>query len=131
MDRKKTSDQIYIKKSKIKNAGRGVFAGCDIKKGEVVEDCPIIELSEYDTEKISGSSLISYVFFFGKGKKKCAIALGYGSLYNYSDKPNLVYELNEKKRVITFTAIKNIKKDTELTFNYRGGSKSKDPLWFE
>jgi len=129
------SSKVYISKSKIFNAGRGVFARCDIKKGEIVESCPIIEVSENDTSNLKESVLVTYFFYFGKNKEKIAMVLGFGSLYNHSYKPNTTYKMKPREKTIEFVAINNIKKDDEITFNYSNSAKpqkgKKDPLWFE
>lgn len=128
-----TLDKIYIGKSRIFNAGRGVFARRDIKKGEVIEYCPIIKISKYDTSILNESILVTYFFYFGEKKEKSAIILGFGSIYNHSENPNAVIKIIEKESVATFTAINNINKGDEITFNYRGDNlkSTKDPLWFE
>lgn len=128
------SDKVYIGKSKIPRAGRGVFAKIDIKKGEVIENCPFIEISEGEISNLESSTLISYLFFFGKNKKRAVFALGFGSIYNHSDKPNAKFKIKTKEKIIEFIALKHIKKDSEITFNYRGNGKRKNkkkPLWFE
>ena len=126
------SDKIYVGNSKITGAGRGVFAKQRLKKGDLVERCPIIEISS-DDPFITSSTLLNYVFFFGNKKKRCLFALGFGSIYNHSESPDIKFKINSKVKIIEFTAIKNIAKDEELTFNYRGvkTKNRKKPLWFE
>jgi len=127
------SDKVYIGQSKIINAGRGVFARRDIKKGELIERCPIIEVPKHDMSKLKESILVTYFFYFGKKKERLALALGFGSLYNHTDKPNSTYKIKPKELILDFIALDDIKKDNEITFDYSGG-KSKDkknPLWFE
>lgn len=127
-----TSSKIYIADSKIKKAGRGVFASKEIKKGEVIEICPIILLPKNDLSNLNGSMLMEYFFYLGKEKNQIAIVLGFGSIYNHSIKPNSKYKIFIKEKIIKFTAIENIKKEIEITFNYKGyNSKIKNPLWFE
>ena len=129
-----TSDKIYVSKSRILNAGRGVYARCDIKKGEIIERCPIIEISKHDTSNLKESVLVTYFFYFGRNKERVAIALGFGSIYNHTDKPNTTYKIKSREKVIDFIALTDIKKDEELTFNYYNSSNPKDkknPLWFE
>jgi hypothetical protein len=78
--------------------------------------------------------LVTYFFYFGKNKERVALALGYGSLYNHSDNPNVIYKIKPKEMLIDFIAIKDIKKNSELTFNYYGKKrkvKNRKPLWFE
>ncbi len=123
--------KIYISQSRINHAGRGVFAGTDIKKGEVIERCPVILVPRHDTSNLSESILVTYFFYFGKNKETLAVALGFGSIYNHSYKPNATYKPVLRQKVIEFTAIKDIKKDLEITVNYNFGSpKDKTPLWF-
>jgi len=128
------SDKIYISKSRIPNADRGVFARRDIKKGEIIERCPIIEVSKNDTSNLKESVLVTYFFYFGKNKERIAVALGFGSIYNHSYKPNAIYKIKQKEKVIDFIALDDIKKNDEITFNYYNSSKprgNKNPLWFE
>jgi len=127
-----TSDKIYIKQSSILNAGRGVFAGCNIKKGEIIESCPIIEVPKHDMSNLKESILVTYFFYFGKNKERLAVVLGFGSIYNHSYKPNAKYKIKPEKKIIDFIALNNIRKDDEITFNYNcANPKNKSPLWFE
>lgn len=129
-----TSDKVYISKSGIPDAGRGVYARRDIKKGEIVERCPIIEVPKHDVSKLKESILVTYFFYFGKSLQRLAIALGFGSIYNHSDKPNSTYKIKSKEKLIDFVALTDIKKDDEITFNYYNRVNLKDkkrPLWFE
>jgi SET domain-containing protein len=126
-----SSDKIYIKKSNIPNAGRGVFARRGIKKGEIIEKCPVIEVPKHDMANLSESFLVTYFFYFGKNKQRLAVALGFGSIYNHTKKPNARYEIKPREKAINFIALKDIKKDDEVTINYNPGiPKNKSPLWF-
>lgn len=129
-----TSDKVYVSKSGILNADRGVYARRDIKKGEIIERCPIIEVPKNDTSNLKESVLVAYFFYFGKNKEQVAIALGFGSMYNHSDKPNTTYKIKRKDKIIDFIALDDIKKNDEITFNYYNCSNpksKKSPLWFE
>ncbi len=130
MKKIQASKKIYIKPSKIPEAGRGVFAKVDIKKGDTIEIAPVVELPAGDQSPATDSHLIKYLFFFGEKKERSAIALGYGSIYNHSDNPNATYSINPDKKTINFVSAKDIKRDDEITFNYRGGG-YEHPLWFE
>ena len=125
------SNCIYVGTSKITKAGRGVFAGRNIKKGEIIERCPIIEIPKYDSSSLSEGILVTYIFYFGKDKKRLAIALGFGSIYNHAYIPNAKFRIKQKDTVIDFVALKNIKKDEEITVNYYSSNPKKNPLWFE
>lgn len=124
------SEKIYVNNSKIKDAGRGVYANRNIKKGEIIEECPVIQIPKYDTASLEESILLTYFFFSGKNKERMAIALGFGSIYNHTYDPNAKYEIKSSMNMISFTAIKNIKKDEEITINYNNGTQTdKRPLW--
>ena len=129
-----TSDKVYVGKSMILNAGRGVYAKRDIKKDEIIERCPIIEVPKHDVSNLRESILVTYFFYFGKNKERLAIALGFGSIYNHSHKPNAMFKIKQKDMIIDFIALKDIKKYDEIVFNYYNCSKPKEkkrPLWFE
>lgn len=125
-----TSDKIYVSQSSMPDAGRGVFARFAIKKGELIEKCPVIEIPEHDVAALSHSILLTYFYFFGKNKERIVVALGFGSIYNHTYSPNASYIAREKEQVIEFIAIKDIKKDEEITVNYVQENKEKHPLWF-
>ncbi len=126
------SGRVYIDRSDTPNAGRGVFARYDIKKGEIIETCPIIEVSKNDTSNLNESLLVTYFLYFGKNKERIAVMLGFGSIYNHSKKPNATFRIRSKEEVVEFIALNNIKKYTEITFNYyHGNPEGKSPLWFE
>jgi hypothetical protein len=124
--------KVYIGLSRINHAGRGVFAGSDIKKGEVIERCPVILVPRHDTSNLNESILVTYFFYFGKDKETLVVALGFGSIYNHSYVSNATYKPLIKEKLIEFRAIKDIKKDEEITVNYNFGSpEDKRPLWFK
>ena len=64
--------------------GRGVFATRRYAKGDVVELCPTITLDEDDVTGV----LLDYVFKSLKQGVRLLV-LGFGSLYNHSDDPNV------------------------------------------
>src|SRR5258708_2442734 len=110
--------KIYISESKIPGADRGVFASVDIKRGETIEICPIIEIPNQEISNLEKSIIVNYCYFFGKNKERILLALGYGSIYNHSHIPNAQYKIKPSKRIIQFIAIQNIKKGEEITVNY-------------
>ncbi|HVA96313.1 MAG TPA: SET domain-containing protein-lysine N-methyltransferase [Candidatus Acidoferrales bacterium] len=113
------------------DAGRGVFARIAIKKGELIERCPVIPIPSHDVSALSHSILLTYFYFFGKKKERMVVALGFGSIYNHTYTPNASYKEQEKEQAIDFIAIKDIQKDEEITVNYvQGKKKNKNPLWF-
>ncbi|MGD1003077.1 MAG: SET domain-containing protein [Minisyncoccia bacterium] len=126
------SFKIYCTDSKIENGGRGVFANEDIAKGEIIERCPVVVVKEEETSLLRKSELINYYFIWGEDKKAVAICLGFGSLYNHSYEPNATYEKLIDDDMIKFIAIKDIKKNEEITVNYNyGDPDDKKPLWIK
>lgn len=128
------SPKIYLADSHISNAGRGVFAAVAIAKDEEIEICPVIETSLEDHEHLKATKLRDYYFMWSKDEqnKQVAICLDFGSLYNHSYEPNATYRKSVEKQTISFMAIKNIKKDEEITANYNyGNPNDKSKLWLE
>lgn len=123
-----TSD-IYVKKSVIAD-GNGVFAGKDIKKGKVIEVCPVVFMPMKEFELIKKTKLFYY--FYEYSNKEFAIVLGYGSVYNHSYQPNAQYKFNYLRRVMEIKAINTINKDEEILINYNYYPDDTTPLedWF-
>jgi SET domain-containing protein len=126
-----SSDKIYVSNSTIPGAGRGVFARVAFKKGELIEECPVIELAEHDPSNHSEGTLITYFYYFGTTKERANLALGFGSLYNHTYEPNATYTENYKEKTMNFIALKDIKPEEEITVNYnQEQKKDRSPLWF-
>ena len=115
-------NKITIKKSKIKNAGRGVFATTDIKKGEVIEICPVLIFNKKDTDNVMQTLMGEYVYAYEK--ERTMFALGYGSLYNHNNVANAKYELieheglPEQRNELCITSLRHIDKNEEIYINY-------------
>ncbi len=118
--------KICIKKSPGK--GRGVFAIAEIKKGELIEAAPAVQLTAKQQLLPGWNELFDWFFWLDNG---ALVALGYGSLYNHSDIPNAKYVIKLNEKVIQFWAVRDIQKDEEICTDYRGDSKSNLPLWFD
>ncbi len=126
----KPSTKIYVSESKIKNAGRGVFAAQNLSKDEMIEICPLLEVAIDDVFVLKDSLLATYYFSFDDAQDKVAIALGNGSIYNHSYKPNSTYKKNLEDKTLEFKTVKDVKKDEEITVNYnRGEPDNKSQLW--
>ena len=124
-----TMRELEIKETK--NKGRGVFAAKTFKEGEIIEICQIIVLPEEDTELIDKTKLFNYYFNWTERLNRVAIVLGYGSLYNHSNKPNAVYEKDFTNDLLVFKCTCEIKQGEEITVNYYENADVKKPLWFE
>ena len=120
--------KVYLSKSKVPKAGKGIFAAENIEKGEIIEIAPILVLEFSDFIDTKWNLLFEYYFWLDDF---VVLALGYGSLYNHSQNPNCEYVINRDQKTIKFTATQRIIKDEEIYINYKGTSSKKAPLWFE
>lgn len=94
--------------------GCGVFADRAFRAGEVVERAPIVLLKDREV----GKTLDNYIYKW-RGKTN-ALALGYGSVYNHADNPNMDFDRDFKRDRLVYTAKRDIPKGEELTVNYGG-----------
>lgn len=123
-----TNTKVSVQQSLIPKAGLGVFAQADINSNATIETCPVIVLPKKDYPLVKQTMLRNYYFMWGK--TTCAICFGYGSFYNHSYSPNATYIKNIKDKIITFSAIKPIKKGEEITVNYNyGNPHDNSTLW--
>jgi SET domain-containing protein len=102
--------------SRIKGKGWGAFCSKKIPKGTIFNVSTLLVLSVQEAKLMSGSSLEPYWYEFGKRGR--AIALGLGSILNHSDQANCSYHFSEKKRTLSFYALKDIPPHKELTHDY-------------
>lgn len=113
---------IEIRKSR--GRGRGVFATKRIKRGTVIESCPVLLFEQ----KTSRHMLQEFAFRWDKNH--VALALGWGSLYNHSYTPNAACDQRKRQQCIDIIALRNIEVGEEITFNYNGAPDDDSPLWF-
>lgn len=107
--------KIELKKSKIHN--RGVFAKKFIKKGEIIEEIPLLQIP---INIIRNNILMKYAICYNN---YCYLMFGFGSLYNHSNTPNAVMKfINDETTNIC--AIKDINSNEEILYNY-----GDDYLW--
>ncbi|MBP7821735.1 MAG: SET domain-containing protein-lysine N-methyltransferase [Saprospiraceae bacterium] len=110
--------------------GRGVFTNRDIEEGEIIEICPVIVIPKHEVKLIHKSFLHDYYFYWGEEGNKCAIALGYGSLYNHDYDPNAMYKMDFENDLLEIYALRKIKSGDEITITYNGDENDKSPVWF-
>ena len=111
--------------------GRGVFAVRDLEAGDVLEDCPVLEIPRTEEEWVTKSFLSDYVFEWGPEFDRMAFVLGLGMMYNHSYEPNARYVHVQEMGLIRFVAIQRIKTGDEITINYNFDPASKEKVWFE
>ncbi len=105
---------VQVKSSDIHRYG--VFATHLIKQGEIIEECPILI---FDNTNYS-SKLDDYAFNWAD-ENHCALALGYGSIYNHAEEPNAKIQLDFKNELVIFTALRPIFKGEEICIYYSEG----------
>lgn len=114
-----------IEVRRVKGKGRGVFARRPIAAGAVIERVPVLVLPYGEDEW--ESALAPYYFAWGRGT--VALALGYGSLYNHSYRPNARYDdIGQLTKV--FTTLRDIEPGEEITVNYNGDPADRAPVAF-
>ncbi|MFA4835435.1 MAG: SET domain-containing protein [Dehalococcoidia bacterium] len=113
--------ELFI--SQVDGKGRGVFTKRRFAKGEVIELAHVIVLTEDPWELLNQTTMGDY--YFSWGESACAIALGFGSLYNHSDEPNSETVRYIDSATIEFVAIRDIEAGEEITHKYQC------PVWFE
>jgi SET domain-containing protein len=122
------STKLYILPTE--NKGRGVFAAVEFSRGDIIELCPVVVISEEDRQTIHKTGLHDYYFVWGKEDKEAAIALGYGSLYNHSSTPNAQFINDLENKMIIIECLKPIKAGEEICLKYIDES-IKDKVWFK
>ena len=127
---------LYLKHTKVK--GRGVFTKKKIAAGVMVEESPVIVMSNDDRVYLDKTLLHDYIFEWGKDKDKddpktikCCMALGLVSLYNHNYESNCEYFMDFDKETIQIKTIRPVKKGEELTINYNGNWNDNKKVWFE
>lgn len=120
--------QLYIRETKRK--GRGVFCNQDLAPGDLIEVSPLILLPPTEAAVIEKTVLGHYGFYFNREENSFAIAMGFGSMYNYAQFPNAMYELDREQQTITYAAYSAIPAHTEITINYSGEYGRDFSTWF-
>ena len=120
------TDSLYVAPSRVN--GHGVFAARPFTQDETIEVCPILAVDADEWEQLEETRLRGHYFVWHDG---VALALGYGSLYNHSWRPNARYDADYDRSVIAFTAIRDISAGEEVTVNYCGEPDAVGELWFD
>lgn len=120
---------LFIKETK--NKGRGVFAGKDFEAGEVMEICPVLRIPDDQSIYMEGTVIENHWFEAGDKEEEYLIALGFGSLYNHSYRPNAYYCIDGKMNLIYYHARRKIRKGREITVNYNGNPLDQSIVGFD
>lgn len=113
--------------------GRGILAGEDIAKGDLIERSPVMIIPAEDRSKVDPSVIFTYVFMWEndtteedlyKHQGRAGIALGYTSLLNHSYAPNADFIRHIDHNFLDIIALRDIKGGEEITIDYQM------TLWF-
>lgn len=105
--------------------GRGLVATSDIPARTLIHIAPCIPISREEYEKHMRFTTLEHYLFNGTNGDKL-LALGYGSLFNHSSRPNVDYRVDVQGQCIRyFSGLHTVRKGEELCITY--GSN----LWFD
>lgn len=93
--------------------GHGVFTNKKIKKNTIIENAYCLNIKIHH---IMTPELKKYVYY--NNDKNFFLSLGYGSIYNHSDSPNIEKQIFWENKFIQFKTIKDIEANQQLVFNY-------------
>ena len=126
--------QVYVSDTGT-SLGRGVFAEKGFYRDEVVEIAPVVLMNVLIRDKPTTLQRLVFSWsYLAKSDVHHAIALGYGSLYNHSDTPNLRYEADPDSNTIRFVALRIIDPGEQLTIDYDQIGEDEKPQnknWFQ
>jgi SET domain-containing protein len=111
--------------------GKGVFTYEPIAQGSLLEICPALVMPKEAIPLLDQTLLYDYYFQWGEKQEKCALVLGFGSLYNHSFDPNAEYDMDYENETLDIYALRDIAAGEEILFNYFGYANARGELWFE
>ncbi len=110
--------------------GRGVFAKNSIRKGECIEQAPVIFLSDEEKETLRFTKLYHFYFLLDRPEKQTAFGFGYASFYNHSADANAFYTFSRRKNTLNIYAYRSIEAGSEITINYNGKPDDQREVYF-
>jgi len=105
--------RLFIDKSPISGAEWGVFADSFIPKGTTIE---IARTLKINNDHIFQKKNILNDYVFKLDDNYSLLALGFGSLYNHSENPTIIYNVTDGK--VYYKTIKDIFPNEELFVSY-------------
>jgi uncharacterized protein len=111
--------------------GRGVVAGRSYRRGEVIDESPVLVIPADQWPLIEQTVLGDHCFRWGPNDEDAALVLGLCQLCNHSYQPNARYTRSLERRTIRFEALRAIEPGEEITVNYNGRPDDGEAVWFE
>jgi SET domain-containing protein len=109
---------IEVRKSDVH--GWGVFSKEKINKGEIIEECHCLYMTEDEASYTHHLKPIkrNTIRVDDNGDFPYVIPFGYGALFNSDNDPNIVYLWDSENKILIFRTIRDIESDEELFLNY-------------
>ena len=110
-----TNKNLIVRESSILNAGLGVYTEIDLNIYDIVEVAPTVKVQKNYLSQ-EDNILNNYVFNDYTDNNYYIVSLGYGSMYNHKDEPNVNFFYHDNKMI--YMAVKPIKAGEELFISY-------------
>ncbi len=124
------NSELYI--GETTNKGRGVFTRDKLNAGVIVENAPVIVMSNDDRKLLDQTLLHDYIFEWQPdGAEMCCMALGWVPLFNHSYSANCEYFMDYDEQSMYIQTVRDITAGEELTINYNGDWNNEDKVWFD
>ena len=107
--------------------GRGVFAASQIARGDLLERAPCILVPKREYEEHARHTAFEHYLFTARASRNSLLALGIGSLFNHSSRPNVDYRVHEETLTIDSFAARDVPAGEELCIYYGPD----EELWFD
>jgi len=109
---------IEVRKSDVH--GWGVFSKEKINRGEIIEECHCLYMTEDEASYTHHLKPIkrNTIRVDDNGDFPYVIPFGYGALFNSDNDPNIVYLWDSENKILIFRTIRDIESDEELFLNY-------------
>ena len=98
--------------------GYGVFAGQPIARGDLIEECTTIQITDTSILKMLSQGTHHLCNYIHKMNNEVHILLGHGSLYNHANKPNAEVLYNPRLNVMQIWALDTIERGQEILMYY-------------
>ncbi|KZT53134.1 cytidine deaminase-like protein [Calocera cornea HHB12733] len=110
--------------------GRGVYATSPLARGTLIEVSPVLLFTPQEWEEHGRHTVLDHYTFIwripGQPKPSMALALGLGSMFNHSSRPNVSFNRNIAAQTIEYTTTRDIAPEEELCISYGDSAR----LWF-
>ncbi|MCW3110333.1 MAG: hypothetical protein JWQ09_4839 [Segetibacter sp.] len=122
------NNNLHIRKNSL--ALDAVFSSTELKKGDIIECCPLLVFTEKEVAFLKYTNLYNYYSLKGKEDAPGVLALGFGAIYNHSFPSNAEYKLDLEKKTFIITSVCTIDANVEITINYNGKFDDNTPVVF-